>query len=51
MSKKQTDNGQSAAGMEEDFVGNEGPEWPVALEKMKTENVRFKQTVLNSCSN
>jgi hypothetical protein len=37
--------------MEEDLIGNEGPDRTVALQKRKkkkTENIRIKQTVQNS---
>jgi len=38
--------------MEGDFIGNEGPDQTVELQKWKkTENTRFKQTLHNSCSN
>jgi len=39
--------------MEGDFIGNEGPDQTVELQKLKkkTENTSFKQTVHNSCSN
>ena len=33
VNKKQRGNGQRPKGMEEDWTGSQGPEWPVALEK------------------
>jgi len=38
VNKKQTGNSQRPKGMEEDWIGSQGPEWPVVLKKKNAWN-------------